>query len=325
METEWLDRLITEKRTAEDLSKLITEELGINYSVIVESEKITQEILSDIKTRKKNYFSNVPGVSYIDGRIMHSTFGYNLTVCYRYINFRDKNFFDDYSSKVPVLKNSFNVNTKTLTLTITAISGKVIEDTLYDTIQHELHHFFQEEKIGKPFNANSLYKIALACKRKPKNSLTYMLGDMLYITLKCEEEAYTNGLYAALVHNYRNDNIPTNEVLDNSSVYNALLTLRKEKEFILQNINDDELVKTSEVIRKITGKNINNIISFIERGEKELLRRIGRVIIKAQKDCSVPNDFHPNANKLTEYTKSTVDEVFSLVRLPESSPFTGFP
>ena len=243
METEWLDKLITEKRTAEDLSKLITEELGINYSVIVESEKITEEILSDIKTRKKNYFSNVPGVSYIDGRIIHSTFGYNLTVRYRYINFRDKNFFDDYNSKVPVLKNSFNVNTKTLTLTITAISGKVIEDTLYDTIQHELHHFFRGEE---------------------------------------EEEDYTNGLYTALVDNYRNDNIPTIEIL--------------EKEYILSNIDD-----------------------------KELLRRIGRVIIKAQKDCSVPNDFHPNANKLTEYTKSTVDELFSLTRLPESSPFTGFP
>jgi hypothetical protein len=303
-----INSVLIEGKTHNDVCKIITEELGINDKVAEVSLDIMKEISKDISMQPKQYFTNIPGASFKDGLITYQAFGKKITVKYRYINYRDKSYFDKYDANIRQMPNDFNYATKTLRLTIKSISGNIDIYTFADTIQHELEHYFQETKINHSLADSNWYKIALKCKNRPRQSLTYMLGDIMYITTKCEEEAFTNGLYAALVYNYKNDNIPTYEILDNSPVYNALLTLRKEKEIILNNKDDISLNKTLSTIKKATGKDFNYIISKVEKGEKELVRRIGRVIVKAQKDCNIPNDMWIN-NRRNTYTKKTVEEL----------------
>ena len=317
---EEINSTLIEGKTYNDVCHVITEELGVSDQVTQVAFDIMDKIMQDIQLIPKQYFSNVPGISYKDGDIEHSAFGKDITVKYRYINYLNQDYFDKYDSEIRQLPNSFNLETKTLRLTIKSISGHVDINTYADTIQHETEHYFQENKIGRSFSKSTWYKIATKCKEKPKNSLTYMIGDMIYITLKCEEEAFTNGLYAALVYNYRHENQPTSEIVDSSPAYNALLTFRKERETILNNRDDITLNKTLSTIKQTTGKNFNNLIAMFDKGEKELIRRIGRVIVKAQKDCKVSNDMWANDNRRNVYTKESVNDLYNLKNPLDSSP-----
>jgi hypothetical protein len=143
----------------------------------------------------------------------------------------------------------------------------------------------------------------------------------IYLSLQCEEEAFTNGLYASLVYNYKNKNKPTIEVLDNSPIYNALLKMRKEVDILLQNKEDETLRKTLSTIKKMTnGTTFNGIINMAKRAEKEIIRRIGKIIVKAQKDCDVANDMWVNNNRRDVYTKESVNELYNLKKPVNSSP-----
>lgn len=315
-----INSTLIEGKTYNDVCHIITEELGVNDQVIQVAFDIMDKIKDDIKLRPKRYFSNVPGISYKDGNITYSAFEKEIKVVYRYINYLDKTFFEKFDSEIKQLPNGFNLETRTLTLTIKSISGHIDINTYADTIQHEVEHYFQENKIGYSFSKTTWYNIAVKCKQRPKNSLTYMIGDMIYITLKCEEEAFTNGLYAALIYNYKHENRPTSEIVDNSPVYNALLTFRKEKEEVLNNSNDVTLNKTLSTIRQATGKNFNDLMLMFDSGEKKLIRRIGRVIVKAQKDCDVANDMWANNNRRDVYTKESVNELYNLKKPVNSSP-----
>ena len=148
-----------------------------------------------------------------------------------------------------------------------------------------------------------------------------MIGDVIYLSLQCEEEAFTNGLYASLVYNYKHENKPTIEVLDNSPVYNALLKMRKEVDILLQNKEDETLRKTLFTIKKMTnGTTFNGIINMTKRAEKVIVRRIGKIIVKAQKDCNVSNDMWANDNRRNVYTKESVNELYNLKK-----PINGLP
>ena len=307
-----IKKSLLEGKTYNDVCNLITEELGINDQVVQTSHEIMEKIEQDIRLQYKQYFANVPGVSYIDSLITHIVFGKTLTIKYRYINYRDKSFSNRYDKEIMVLPNDFNLQTKTLRLTIKAISGRINIHTYADTIQHEIEHYFQEDKIGYSFSNKMWYKIAQKCKQRPKNSLVYMLGDMIYITLKCEEEAFTNGLYSSLTYNYTHEKLPTVEIINDSPVYNALLTLRKERDEVNKYLDDQSLQKTLSTIKTATGKDFEQLMEIINKGENELIKRIGRVIVKAQKDCDITNDMWANNDSRNTYTKESVQKLYSL-------------
>lgn len=313
---------LLEGKTYNDVCNMIVEELGVHDEVTKISFDIMEKLKEDLKKRQKCYYSDIPGASHKDGRFNFEALGKTIVIDYTFINYRDETYKKRYSNLIPnKKKNAFTRSNLVLSLTVEAVSGYIDIYTYADTIQHEIQHFFQEDKIGYSFGSTTWYKIATKCKQRPSGSLTYMIGDIIYLSLQCEEEAFTNGLYASLVYNYKHKNKPTIEVLDNSPIYNALLKMRKEVDILLQNKEDETLRKTLSTIKKITnGTTFNGIINMAKRAEKEIIRRIGKIIVKAQKDCDVANDMWANDNRRNVYTKESVNDLYNLKNPLDSSP-----
>ena len=283
----------------QDIRGVVNEELGIHGDVIKISFDIIREIEKQIKVIPKQYFPYIPGVSYRRGDFKYTAFGKTIDIEFRYCNFRDKRYYKKYVNKIENFTNGFKLSTLTLRIDIHAISGQIIENTFSDTVQHELEHFFQEDKIGKSFSEdNEMYKVARFSKDYYGNVLgdetAKNIGNIMYFTRKCEIEGYVNGLYALLVKNYKETGYNTSTILETSPIYQGLLELRRNKEWLLKNQNDINVKNFIESIRK-KGLNITfeKIIKFADYADREIVKRIGRTIVKAQKDCNQFNDLEP--------------------------------
>lgn len=287
----------------EDIRRVINEELGIHYGVSKLAYDVIQEIGKRIKTIPKQYFSNIPGASYRIGSFPFEAFEKTITVDFRYCNFRDKTYYNNCINKINRFPNGFKLSTITLYVDIHAISGQIIETTFSDTVQHELEHFFQENKIGKSFSEdNKFYKAGIFIKKHfgKNDEAARRIGNMMYFSQKCENEAYVNGLYALLVNNYKKEGSPTCVVLEQSPVYQGLLQLRSDKEWLIKHKNDTKVAELLNVIRnknpeKGLGINITieELIKYAEYADREIVKRIGKAVVKAQKDCDEINDLEP--------------------------------
>ena len=286
-----------------DIRGIVNEELGIHYGVSKLAYEVIQEIEKRIKTIPKQYFAYIPGVSYRIGKFPFEAFGKTITVEFRYCNFKDKTYYKNFIGNMTVFPNGFKLSTLTLYIDIHAISGQIIETTFSDTVQHELEHFFQENKIRKSFSEdNDFYKAAVFVKNHfgKNDEVARRIGNMMYFSQKCENEAYVNGLYALLVNNYKKSGSPTSSVLEQSPVYQGLLQLRSDKEWLIKHRNDLKVGELLDIIRNKDPKKglginitIDGLIKHAEYADKEIVKRIGKAIVKAQRDCNQFNDLEP--------------------------------
>ena len=289
-----------------DIRCVVNEELGIHYGATKASFKIMDKIKEKLNSYPKQYFANIDGASYRIGSFPFRAFRKTITVYFRYCNFRDRNFYNEGKDKLPHFPNSFKLSTLTLSIDIHAISGQIVDTTFSDTVQHEVEHYFQDTKSGKTFEDNNFYKAARFVKEYfGKNDETAKrIGNIMYFTRKCENEAYVNGLYALLVNNYKEIGKPTSVVIEESPVYQGLLQLRRDKEWLMQHKDSPKVTALLNVINNKDpnlgmGLNltVNELIKYAEYSDREIVKRIGKAIVKAKKDCNQYNDLEPTSWK----------------------------
>lgn len=308
---EGLEEVTLHGQLDKDIAQLVNEELGVQYGVTRASFQLMEKIEDIIKTIPKQYFPNIDGASLRVGKFKFKMLKKEINVDFRYINFRDKFFYNKGIIKINKRKDGFKLDTLTLTMDVYAIGGQIVETTFSDTVQHELEHYFQETKRGKPFNDDRMYKVARFVKEHfgQNDETAYRIGNLLYFSRKCEAEAYTNGLYSLLVQNYKKCGNSTDSVLYQSPIYQGLLQFRRDKKWLLSNRNNPQVNALLNIIRakepKGMGLNItiDKILKFVNKADDEIVRRIGRVITKAQKDCNVENDLKPSDWKYINYDK----------------------
>lgn len=293
-----LDNLVEELRKTKldtdlinEIKQCVNEELGINNDVVQASYRIIEELKEDMKNVPKMYFSNIDVASHKLGRFKTNAFGNEINVTYRITNFRDKYYYDLGRDKVTHYPNGFDYKNMTLMVDILSISGKIDEKTCSDTIQHELEHLFQEIKRDKSFGEDELYKMANFLKTYYRNDPTaYKIGDLIYFSRQCENDAYVNGLYALLVDNYKNHHWPTASVIQGSDLYAGLKRMKENKQWLEQNKETEQVKELFKSINRNVSITPEKLLKFVEKSEKRLMNKTGKVIVKVQKDCGVNND-----------------------------------
>ena len=100
---------------------------------------------------------------------------------------------------------------------------------------------------------------------------------------KIEIEEYANGLYAFVTKTENGGELDYNPMYFKSNAYKILQKIYKSKEFIEQHYNDKEMDDAVNVYKDY-GITKNNLPSIIDNTIKEILRRFGRVLIKAKED-----------------------------------------
>ena len=248
-----------------EIRQRINEELSINNEVRQASFKLIETINEHMKSVPKQYFANINGTSYRIGDLKETILNTTINIHYRLVNFKDKHFYEMAIDKLPSFPNSYNKKTNTLSLDIISISGNIDQNTYVDTIQHEIEHMFQENKRDKPFNEDALYKMAMFLKTNfIDDKVAYRIGDLLYFTRQCENDAYVNGLYSLLVDNYKEHRWATFIVIHGSPLYKGLMTMRQNRKWLEENKENEQVKSLFKSINTQVHLTVDKLIKMVD-------------------------------------------------------------
>lgn len=229
--------------TEEKLNLIIQEELGIAKEVL----SITKDIEAVLKTFFKNKLKHIKEQIKDD-----------LYVDITYYNFDSYNHLNDwlnlhYRKNV----NGYSYSQQTIFLTILSVNNMFDTEEILDTIQHEVHHYFQTKKSGKTFSTEKYQNIALNVNSD--NEYVKYLTSIHYFKHNFELEAWINGAF----NTFKNKRITTyKDFIYNSELYKIDDVLKKAYNFFSHASFNEWEVKQMLVFIKNNGlyKNINDLI-----------------------------------------------------------------
>lgn len=284
------------------INEAINEELGIADEVRDKSAKLRDEVINRLKNIEKTIIES--GVSEKKDNFQIELANKKVFIQVNYYNFRDKTYYLNFIKKIGYIGYSslsndgrFNV----IILNFYSISGYIDEKDLYDSIQHEVEHIFQQVKAKKTFSKSDLYLYAY--KNLSNEQLeNRILALISYMSNKFEQDGYINGLYAFLKDNYKL--MATRDDIKESPVYSKLTDLIYAKDFLIKNKNNVNLQNEISNYKKNFNLNYNDFIRLATSSINEITKKIGRTIIKFKNDMmksgthySLPkNGFGENRN-----------------------------
>ena len=301
--------ILTEELTT--ISDLLKEEYSVNEKVKYDSLVISRKIKNGIAKERRNemILSNKPRITFRQGTEYYTLYGEKLTIHFQCYNFENKEAFADYRIKVPYrIKNQYNRKTHILDVSVDAVNGHILPQTLYDTVQHELEHSFQEDKIGSSFSDKPLYIIAKEFRKETNTEAKKNVGEILYLTYQAEQDGFVNGLYALLKNNYEGSKIQTSYVFEMSDIYGVLERMVELQTYIVNNKDNKDLIETIAELKKSSHIGYSRLITIIDDAIKRLRKKIARVIFKAQKDTNYYNDM-----EYTTYDRNHYNSIRQMV------------
>lgn len=296
------------------VSKLLKEEYSISDRVKTEALALKNVILKGIRDAG-NYAITIcenPLITLRHGKIKTIIMGNKGIIHFQCYNFQDANAYNKYKNKVPHrIKNQYAYKSNVLDISIDAINGKIIPQTFVDSIQHEMEHAYQENEIGVSYADKGLYTIARDF-RDPKNTEEKQnIGEFLYITYQAEQDAYVNGLYALLVHNYQTAKSLTSVVFRNSDVFGVIERIIELKKYFKENGSNPNLKSAVQDLRRVSHIGYSRLLTMADETVNRLCAKIARVIYKAQKDTNYYNDME--YVDYNGFKKLVTDEVLKLM------------
>lgn len=273
-----------------ELHLTINEELGVNNEVVNESNKVINLIKNSIKNTLTSYKQG--GIFKKEGQEKILLFNkVNVTILWNYYNFKDYETYRTYSSTINAFNGISNLNN--FRITIFAISGDIISNTLNNTVFHELEHLFQQIKSNALLSDDNFYKL-VASNLNNKNEAIRISSKILYISFKKEQEAFANGFYGFLAEN-KPSLYEMDDILKYSDIYNQVVHLRKHYNTLI-NTNDELFESLVKNVYPTLTK--NKLLKICRYSIKSLLHKIGRTIAKYKKDFNIQESFYYSFDKL---------------------------
>lgn len=291
-----MENSLLENIIEESFKYFLKEERGINYLVSSKVLEVVQDIEGLLKDKhlSREYISE--GI--YRGNVETSTIfnDCKILLSINYTHFRDIEYFKKYkdksilSSAVTMFsgKNRCYINVKCY-----GISGKLRDDELRDSLQHEFNHILQSINGSKSinnFNSKFLYNIAISNLQNEDNIIK-RLSWMIYYSYDFEQDGFVNGLYGY----YNNDEhqVPTWNEIREMEIYNAITALKNGIDWFESNsISDDEKYR----IKKVFGKDKSYLLKFCQRGFKRFLKKFYGILRKIQdekKNFTIDRGFLP--------------------------------
>lgn len=247
--------------------------IGINDDVDNASERLFSLILKRFTTIIKNN-PKIDRNTLDLGKIEFDCFGTKIKV---YITATFFNSEHEYSNSV--LGGGWVQPFSMLMISVPVVNGKVKEYDLYDTVQHELEHAFQNIKMGHGFGSEKLYAYAIS-RLYSENIYEKSLSHIIYASTRNEQDALINGLYGQI--KLGKSEKPIDEIVKNSEAYIWLQNLYKAKQILKRN-----KVEIMPYIRAYNGINqhidYNKFRKIANKGIKEFEWKMARLIKGAKK------------------------------------------
>ena len=246
------------------LREIIKEAMGIAMEVNDISQKIELKIFNLIEN---NIFSG----DFVQG---------DLNVHFDAYNFKNHKEMVEWVEKNGELyKNGYSPSENKLYLTFFSINGNIDTNYVYETVQHEVEHYWQVKKSGKQISyfkgkTNSTIEELM----QSNNLYLRYFSKIIYITKKFEIDAYVNGAYSVLCKNKFKS---PNEFIENTEIkqlinlyqeyYSWLLDISFKSPTIIMALTE---CKNAGLINKIHEKKY--FLTLIENAADYLTSKIGR-------------------------------------------------
>lgn len=289
------------------INEAINEELGISDEVKDKSAKLRDDVINRLKNIEKTIIDS--GVSEKKDNFQIEIANKKVFVQVHYYNFRDNTYYLNFIKKHGNIEHSSTSNDgrfNVIILNFYSISGYIDKIDLYDSIQHEVEHIFQQVKAKKTFGNSNLYLYAYNSLNSDQIEKR-ILALISYMSNSFEQDGYVNGLYAFLKENYR-FNSKRFDVKE-SPVYNKLTDLIYAKDFLIKNKNNANLQNEISYYKDKFNLNYNDFIRLVTSSINEITKKIGKTIIKFKNDMmksgthyAIPKKlFGENINKNSFY------------------------
>lgn len=162
----------------ERINEIISEEMGINFSVENSANEITSSIEKAITLNGSH-----------EGSFKSLIEEHKFNVYWKCLECATKEDAINYSRA----NSSFLDRLSFLNVTVGVFNGKILKHALKDSIFHELSHIFQQNKAGKLYPGQKLYLFSYQNRRK--NEVYLNIWRALYASNTTEQDAMINGMY----------------------------------------------------------------------------------------------------------------------------------
>lgn len=273
------------------LMEAVKEELSISNKVTNEASKIYSEILNKVKEEYASKKESKNGYTILDTYLGSQVFGLKLFARIVLHNFKTKEVYDSLRQTIDCNYASSSTDGKKIAyawLYFSAISGKIIHNELFDSVQHEIEHIYQA--IQGNTNITKLdkyYSIAASNISNTNNESLMHVSRIIYFSKDYEQDGYVNGLYASLM-NDNNTYIPTWEDIKQPEAYKSLKMLNNALVFVDNNQDNPSL---ANILTRFN-TTPQALLKYGQTQEKRFLRKIGKVLIKVRQDKAKQSGNH---------------------------------
>lgn len=263
------------------ITNIINEELSIANEVASKAREVSSRIIDELKNAEPAD-SDIPGAKKWNAAFDCEFKGCAISVSVIYYNFINKEALENANGKYDYLFSSsskISHNLWTVVVKCYGVSGGLVKEDLYDSVQHEFEHIFQGEMGDSSLtDVNLNYMIVAANLSNPKEQIR-KIAEVLYPSFNNEQDAMANGLYAVLMK--RKAPIPCWSDIKDSEIYAWLLKIRSGLEYIDSHYDNKELYKDC---REVFGISLDKVLKVGEDSERRILTKIGKILIKVRKD-----------------------------------------
>lgn len=171
-----------------------------------------------------------------------------------------------------------------MTMPVVFVGRKLDVRKLYDDLQHEVSHIYQQSRSGKTY-AKTEYNDASIflysddeCERN--------LARIIYLCHPTEQDAFVNGMYGYIMKALDNGEYPVDK--SSISAYLELQNLYKAYDFVQRNRNTEEMKQAlANLKERGVMWDIRKYLSRASEGIKEFERKIKRILMKCEKDAII--------------------------------------
>ena len=302
MRREIFKNMATKKNLIEEeIGLQINEALSIANDVITVSNDLGNMLISAIKETKA--FTHVGKGTKKEGSFLYNHYGLNVNVKWERFNYNTK------FRNLMGLQNqgSTSVKGNTLFFRFIIYSGKLNRKEIFDTVQHEVSHYYEQLLWGKSYNTGKNYETASnVLQTRNEEQIKLAIAVVIYAKCKYEHRAFTNGAYQFFM---QSDDYYSGfaHIIKKSPIYQALIQVKKAKNIILDYLKDYGPEKLNASLGDYDGIDAEKIIDMTNMAERGLLYGLGRAKTKALMDYRAKHDILVNDKSLLELKTRTID------------------
>ena len=270
-----------------EINEKMNEERSISNEVTLMSTEIFYRIMGKIQpysisTDMGNQFE------YKHGNFIYSKLNISFNVSWDFYNIGNETPRTSEMNQFA----SADLSKKAINITIVAINGRINSDSVIESIQHEISHFFEVSKRqGVPYKNMFQYKLAVTILQQEEKFTEIMvaIAEVIYISNKFEQRAFGNGAYRYLM-NHTDDYFHNfNNAIKKTKLYKYLTLIDNDIELLKD--NSDAEYEITETLKRFEIP-YEDFMDLAKSAREGLVRMCGRIKSKAIDDYESTHDIH---------------------------------